>query len=161
VPHNGRVDRPSLDPDAAAALRLVVARLSRRFSRLSTSVGLTPAQASALGAIAHHGPVTLAEVTRVEGINPTMMSRVAGRLEELGLIERHAHPDDQRAVVVEATAQGRAASRRIGDERAAVLAEAMDRLDPATRATIIDALPALEQLGALIASSEPAVTARA
>jgi DNA-binding MarR family transcriptional regulator len=147
---------PTLDADSAARLRGVVARLSRQFNRFATLACLTPSQASALGVIAHRGPLTIGELTRIEGLNPTMMSRVVGRLDELELIERRAHPEDQRAAIVEATARGRELSTRIAGERAAVLAAVLAELEKADREQILGALPAFERLEArLLARGEP------
>lgn len=139
---------PMIDADAVARLRGVIARLSRQFNRSSTLEGLTPSQASALGLIVHRGPVSLAELTRVEGLNPTMVSRIVGHLDELGLITRTQNPDDMRAGLVEGTRAGRTTNDRIRTERAAVVSATLARVSEEHRALILAALPALEALDA-------------
>jgi DNA-binding MarR family transcriptional regulator len=137
---------PVIDTETAARLRGVVMRLSRQFNRIATLAGLTPSQATALGVVVHRGPLALSELTRIEGLNPTMMSRVVGRLDELGLIRRSVDPDDQRAAVVGATDLGRETSTRMAAERAAALAGALDGMPGRDRTAILQALPALEAL---------------
>ena len=77
-----------MDDDAVIRLRRVVLRLARRLNTASGEEGLTPTQASVLGITATRGPLSLAELTELEGINPTMLSRVIGKLDSFGLINR-------------------------------------------------------------------------
>lgn len=45
-----------------------------------------------LGITAIRGPLSLAGLTELEGINPTMLSRVIGTLDSYGLIKRLGSP---------------------------------------------------------------------
>ncbi len=135
-----------MDTDTVARLRAAIGRLSRQLNASATHEGLTPSQASALGLIGGRGPLSLAELAKLESLNPTMVSRIVGRLDELGLIRRRQNPDDLRAAWVEITADGRQMTDRIRDSRGQVVSACLDRLDPTDRDAITAALPALEHL---------------
>jgi hypothetical protein len=79
------------DDETSARLRRVIMRLARLLNDSASAEGLTPTQASVL-AVAAHGPGGLAKVAEVEGINPTMLSRVVTKLDGDGLIRRMPHP---------------------------------------------------------------------
>ena len=83
-----------MDSDAVIRLRRVVLKLARQLNAASREEGLTPTQASVLGITTMRGPLSLAELTELEGINPTMLSRVIGKLDEYGLLKRLRDPDD-------------------------------------------------------------------
>jgi DNA-binding MarR family transcriptional regulator len=135
-----------MDADDAARLRAVINKLSRRFNVAATDEQLTPAQASALALVAWRGPLSLAELTAIEGLNPTMVSRVVGRLVDGGLARRVQNPEDLRAGVVEITDLGGVVNERIKQARGAVVSEYLERVPAEDRATILGALPALETL---------------
>ncbi len=115
-------------------------------NRWSTAEGLTPSQASVLGLISARGPIGLAELAELEGLNATMLSRVLGKLEARGLVRRDREPSDLRAVNVEVTPPGRTAHERIKVQRTQVVGQCLENLPPATAASLIDALPGLEAL---------------
>src|SRR5215469_5735455 len=81
-----------------------------------------------------------------EGLNPTMLSRVVGKLDSYGLIRRLRDPDDFRAARVEATPEGEQTYQRIAAQRAAIISECVVGLPPDREAALIAALPALENL---------------
>jgi DNA-binding MarR family transcriptional regulator len=88
----------------------------------------------------------MTELAEIEGVNPTMLSRVVAHLDERGLVRRRPDPDDRRAGLVEVTAQGRRTHDRLRAERGHVLAEGLLGLGPTQRAALEKALPALEAL---------------
>ena len=135
-----------MDADSVIRLRRVVLGLARRLNAASAGEGLTPAQASVLAVVVYRGPLGLTELSEIEGLNPTMLSRVVGKLDSFGLIRRLRDPDDFRAARVEVTAEGRQASQRIAAERAAILSERMAELPPEQQDALVAALPALENL---------------
>jgi DNA-binding MarR family transcriptional regulator len=135
-----------MDSDTVIRLRRVVLRLARQLNAASREEGLTPTQASVLGIASIRGPLSLAEVTELEGINPTMLSRVIGKLDEYGLIKRLRDPDDFRAARVEVTPKGRGIYERIRAQRAAVISESVSGLPGDQQAALLAALPALENL---------------
>jgi DNA-binding MarR family transcriptional regulator len=137
-----------MDNDTVIRLRRVVLRLARQLNAALPPEGLTPTQASVLGVTATRGPVSLAELTEIEGINPTMLSRVVGKLDSAGLIKRLRDPDDFRAARVEATAEGRRLYERISAQRSAIISECVAGLPAEQEAALVAALPAFENLAA-------------
>ena len=135
-----------MDDDTVIRLRRVVLKLARQLNAASREEGLTPTQASVLGITTIRGPLSLAELTELEGINPTMLSRVIGKLDSFGLIKRLRDPDDFRAARVEVTPKGRAVYERITAQRSAVISESVTGLPAGQQAALVAALPALENL---------------
>ncbi len=135
-----------MDSDTVIRLRRVVLKLARQLNAASREEGLTPTQASVLGIATTRGPVSLAELTELEGINPTMLSRVIGKLDESGLIRRLRDPDDFRAARVEITPEGRGVFERITAQRSAVISESVTGMPAGHQAALAAALPALENL---------------
>ena len=135
-----------MDTDEAVRLRRAIGRLARQFNTSATDEHLTPTQASVLGLVVGHGPVGPAELARLEHVNPTMLSRVVGKLAEDDLLTREPDPQDLRSVRLQVTPHGREVHARIKTQRAALVAELARRLSPAEHATLLAALPALEHL---------------
>jgi DNA-binding MarR family transcriptional regulator len=134
------------DTETLSKLRGVISKLARELNATATGEGLTPTQASVLGLIAFRGPLGLTELAQLEGLNPTMLSRVVGKLTELGLIQRDPNPDDLRAIQVEATDAGRELHERVKLLRTEAIGACLDQLPTESAQIIIDALPALEEL---------------
>lgn len=135
-----------MDAENVTRLRRVIGRLSRLLNAAPVSENLTPTQASVLGLVAHRGPVGMTELAEIEGLNPTMLSRVVAKLVEDDLARRLPHPADQRAVQLEATDHGHGVHERIIASRTATVAKILDGLSPDVTAKLLDALPALEAL---------------
>src|SRR4051794_963324 len=145
------------DTDAAIRLRRGISKLARSMNESASSEELTTTQASVLGVVVARGPIRISAVAELEGVNPTMLSRVMGVLEQKGLIERSSATSDQRGVVAEATVAGREKSKRILERRTAILFAVVEQLPPETAAALLAALPALEELTAAFAERRPTV----
>lgn len=148
-------DADAPEAELPARLRAAIGRLSRRLRNTAASSGLTPSEISALLTITRHGPLHLAELAGMEAINPTMLSRITSRLAELDLIRRTADPNDRRAAVVEVTAAGRRMRKRIHRERTEVLRVHVAGFSESEQATLLAALPLLEQLAESVAERRP------
>jgi len=135
-----------VDAEAVTRLRRVIGRLARLLNAAPVSENLTPTQASVLGLVAHRGPIGMTELAELEGLNPTMLSRVVAKLVETGLFRKLPNPADQRAVHLEATDEGHAVHRRIIASRTTTVAQILDGLSPDVTDALLDALPALEAL---------------
>jgi DNA-binding MarR family transcriptional regulator len=135
-----------MDVELVARLRAVVGRLARQLNETSTGEGLTPTQYSVLALVRTRGPLGLAELTELEGLNPTMLSRVIRVLDDAGLILRSPDPGDMRAARLEITPAGEQMHERIRERRTSVLTECLNRLPPQTAAALLDNVPALEAL---------------
>lgn len=142
-----------LDVESATHLRGVVSRIARRLNASATSEGLTPTQASVLGLIAARGPLGLAQLAELEGLNPTMLSRVVGALTSADLIVRTPDPADLRALQVAATAEGSRMHERIKSARARVVSDSAANLTGEQVQALMAALPALDALAEQLAQS--------
>ena len=135
-----------MDEDGAIRLRRVITMLARQLNASSTGAGLTPSQASVLGLIVARGPLTLADLGDLEGLNPTMLSRVISRLAAMGLIVRVPDPADLRSVSVVSTPDGKQVDQEIKARRAAAVSRCIELLPAPQAAALTAALPALEDL---------------
>lgn len=135
-----------MDAEDVTRLRRVIGRLARLLNAAPVSENLTPTQASVLGLVAHRAPIGMTELAEIEGLNPTMLSRVVGKLVDDNLVRRLPNPADQRAVQLAATDQGREVHSRIIASRTATVAKILDGLSPDVTEALLDSLPALEAL---------------
>jgi DNA-binding MarR family transcriptional regulator len=148
---NGAPEAARQETEPAARLRMALGKLSRRLRSTQAGAGLSPSQISVLFTIARRGPIGLSALAAIEGINPTMLSRITAQLGEQGLIRRSASAEDRRAAVVEATAAGKRLRERIHRERNRALERHLARLNADEQRLLWQALPALEQLAESLA----------
>jgi DNA-binding MarR family transcriptional regulator len=134
----------AMDADDAIRLRRVITKLARELNASSTGAGLTPSQASVLGLISSREPVSLSELSELEGLNPTMLSRVISKLHSLGMIERIPDPADLRSASVVSTAAGKRVYRKVKARRAAAVSRCLEMMAPEQAYLLTQALPALE-----------------
>jgi DNA-binding MarR family transcriptional regulator len=140
----------SVDVDTIARLRNSLLRISRRIDRQVPAGGLTSTEISVLASIATRGPLGLGELAGYEGINRTMLSRVIGKLEAADLIRRQGSIADRRAIDVAVTRKGARLRERLLAARSRLLAERLAELPSETIATILAAIPALEELASAL-----------
>ncbi len=136
------------DSGLASALRISVARLSRRLrsERDPDSELLPVGQLSVLGALFRNGPSTVGELASLERVQPPSMTRTVNCLEEGGYVVRRKHETDKRQVVVALSEKGEeilAADRR---RRDVWLAQRLRELTPDERNLLRKAAPILERL---------------
>jgi DNA-binding MarR family transcriptional regulator len=136
----------TLDEETVIRLRSAVLRIGRLLRTASADEGLTPTQSAVLGLLVREGPMRAGDLAAAEGINPTLLSRVLGLLEERGLVARRPDPEDGRSTQVRATAAGRRFVTRLRARRAALLGERLARLSPEELGALGAALPALEAM---------------
>src|SRR3954470_396021 len=101
--------RITTTPDLAVRLRLAITRTSRRL-RQEAGTGLSPTLTSALATIDTHGPLTPSELAKRERVQRPTATRLVARLEELGVLQRAADPQDRRSSLLSVTPAGRAAA---------------------------------------------------
>jgi DNA-binding MarR family transcriptional regulator len=135
-----------VDIDNVIRLRRVVLGLARRLNASSAGEGLTPAQASVLAVVVNRHSLGLAELAQIEGLHPTMLSRVVSKLDSFRLVRRLRDPDDFRAVRVEITPDGEDMWQRISARRAELISECVAHLPAEQASALAAALPALEIL---------------
>jgi DNA-binding MarR family transcriptional regulator len=141
--------------DSAARLRSAINRISRRLRPTAAGQGFTPTEILVLETVANRGPIRLSDLAAAEAMNPTMLSRVARRLDEAGLIRRHPHPVDGRAALLEVTGPGRRLRERIRTERTDQLSVEFAALSGQEQRLILEALPVLERLAERLTEREP------
>jgi DNA-binding MarR family transcriptional regulator len=132
-----------MDAELVARLRGVIPRLARELNDTSTGEGLTPTQYSVLALVRGRGPLGLTELTELEGLNPTMLSRIIKVLDERGLIRRMPDPNDLRAARLEATPAGEQVHDRVRAQRTLVLSECLGRLPAETAEGLAEAVKPL------------------
>ena len=125
-----------------ARLRLTLTRFARRL-RQEADAGLSPSLTSALSTIDRHGPLTPSRLAEVERIQRPTATRLVAGLEEKGLVEREADPDDGRVSHGRASAGGRALLKRMRSRKNAYLAKQLRALDD-------DAVETLERATAIL-----------
>ena len=138
-----------MDAELVSRLRSVIHRLARVLNDTSTGEDLTPTQYSVLAMVRIRGPLgltDLTELTELEGLNPTMLSRVVKVLDERGLIRRMQDPGDLRAARVAVTPAGEQVHNRVREQRTKVVSECLLGLPADTRARLLAAVPDLEAL---------------
>jgi DNA-binding MarR family transcriptional regulator len=133
------------DPQDITRLRVAVGRLHRRLAQ-RTSGELTFAQISALVTIEKHGPIRQGELAAREKVAAPSMTRTVGGLMEAGLVEKIPDPEDGRSCHIVVTPAAHALLDKVRSERAAMLSERAARLTPDQYATLVAALPVIEQL---------------
>ncbi len=136
------------DPELATRLRLAVTRMARRLRQESGGIGpeLSPTLTSALATIDRGGPLTPSALAAAERIQRPTATRIVGRLEAQGLVERSADPDDGRVCFVATTSDGRALLKRIRTRKSEFLAKRLKALTPAEQETLTQAAELLERL---------------
>lgn len=112
--------------------------LQRAAHRLRTTVdrrcldtaGVTTAQLGALFAVHDRPGITQQQLARTLGLRESAVTALVGRLIGAGLLTKHAHPSEHRAVVLELTDRGTAALEAARPE--------IDRLNAELRALLGD-----------------------
>jgi DNA-binding MarR family transcriptional regulator len=150
--HSNKIPEIVMDAELVVRLRGVIPRLARQFNETSTGADLTPTQYSVLALVRVRGPLGLAELTELEGLNPTMLSRIVKVLDERGLIRRLPDPSDMRAARVEVTPQGARLHEQVREQRTQVLSEWLERLPAETAEQLLAAVPAMEALAEAVKS---------
>ena len=145
-----------IDELTAARLRAALGALARQLRRTAAGAGLTPTELSVLATLTRSGRSRLTELAREQGINPTMLSRIAAKL-------ARARPDrararrrrpPRRARRGDAGRHGAATARSRPSGRRACAAHVAEALEPSQAAALVAALPALEALGELLRDAE-------
>ena len=133
----------SPETELATRLRLAIARSARRL-RQEAGTDLSPSLTAALSTVEVQGPLTPSELAARERVQRPTVTRVVGRLEELGLVTRAADPGDRRSALITVTPAGRELLAVARTRKDAFLSERLDALAPEERATLERAAALLE-----------------
>src|SRR5437870_13292566 len=130
----------AVDTDLAPRLRLAITRLGRRLRQQSDG-DVTATMLSALSSVDRLGPLTLGELAAAERVQPPTITRVAGRLEERGLVQREVDERDRRVTRVRPTGEGRRVLARSRKRKDSNVARRLRGLAPGVVAAIARDLP--------------------
>jgi DNA-binding MarR family transcriptional regulator len=107
---------------------------------------LSLGQLAALRSLERLGPMSPTELATHEKVQPPSMTKIVGRLLELGYVSRDPHAEDRRQVVVTISADGIALLDDDRRRRDAWLAQRLPTLTAEEVAALRAALPVLEKL---------------
>ena len=120
--------------------------LIRRVRAAAASQELSLTESAVLKRLAADGPATAAELARAESMRPQSMGATIVSLEEMGLVERKAHPTDGRQMNVVLTTKGIATRNSARDAKRTWLAQAIVQLDDEERETLFKAGEIIKRL---------------
>lgn len=135
-----------MQDDDVNRLRIALGRISRRIDRQVSGGGMTRSELSALGTVARHKSIGVGDLADEEGLNPTMCSRIVGKLEAAGLVRRVPGAADRREVRAEITGAGSKLHTKLRTQRTRLLTERLADLPDRDRRALLTAVPALELL---------------
>jgi DNA-binding MarR family transcriptional regulator len=124
---------------------MAIARLSRQLRQQAGSP-LTPTLQSVLASIALHGPLSLGDLAVREQVAPPTITKLLGRLDDLGLIERQRGAGDRRVILVSLSPGGRQVFEESRQRRTTWLEQRLrqlDRFDPAQLTQAVELLEAI------------------
>lgn len=132
--------------DLSGALRVAVARLSRRLRAEKEDDELSDTQTSTLAYLVREGSGTIGRLSEHERVTPPSMNRTVNHLEHAGYVVRTPDADDGRKVVVVPTETGRSLVLETRRRRDAWLHQRLRTLDPQQRATLVEAAAIMREL---------------
>lgn len=145
---NATVADESLDMITDALLtasRLLVAISARSIAVVDETI--TIPQFRTLVILSHRGPVNLATLAGLLGVQPSTTGRMVDRLVSAGLINRRPHPSSRRELVAELTARGHEVVRRVTTHRRDEIARVVEKMPPRERRGLVRALTAFTTAG--------------
>src|SRR4051794_10772877 len=120
----------SPEPDTAlvaSELRVVLGQLVRR---LRAEHRFPLLHGAVLGRLDREGPRSIGDLAASERVRPQSMAQAVADLESSRLVGRSPDPADKRRVLIEMTAEGRAAREEDRRNRVGWLVSAIEELDP-------------------------------
>ncbi|MDD4867319.1 MAG: MarR family transcriptional regulator [Mycobacterium sp.] len=127
------------------ASRVLVAISARSIGQVDETI--TIAQFRTLVILSNRGPVNLATLAGLLGVQPSATGRMVDRLVAAGLIDRLPHPTSRRELLAALTKRGREVVRRVTAHRRAEIAAIVEKMPPAERHGLVRALTAFAAAG--------------
>lgn len=127
------------------ASRLLVAISARSIARVDETI--TIPQFRTLVILSNRGPVNLATLAGLLGVQPSAAGRMVDRLVSSGLIDRQPHPSSRRELLAALTARGRQVVRQVTRQRRAEIARIVEKMPPSERHGLVRALTAFTTAG--------------
>ncbi len=132
--------------EIASELRGTLGLLYRRLRQTMALSDLTLSENSALSRLAAGGPMTGAELAKLERVTPQSIGAIVAALEARGMIERRQDPNDGRRRVLSLTDAGHGRVQNKRSARTQQLTAALETLTGAERAQLQAAMPLLERI---------------
>ena len=130
--------------DLALAIGLLVRRI--RADAPEELKEFSMIQKAVLSRLEKDGPATSADLARAEGVKPQSMGTAIAALEELGLVERKAHPTDGRQMLIKLSSKGVALRKTTRDIKHSWLSKAIGTLDKRDQAVLFKAGELIRQM---------------
>lgn len=139
---DGATDSVELAPDRGLGFLIAdISRMMRReFQRRIEGRGVTLAQARALVRIERSPGLRQVALADQLEIQPITLARILDQLQEQGLVERRADPDDRRAHRLYLTTRAAVALRAVHDAGDLVAGLALRGLSPQESAAVVESL---------------------
>ncbi|TLQ42977.1 MarR family winged helix-turn-helix transcriptional regulator [Streptomyces marianii] len=135
APHSRRAT------DAARAACDVIEMLEILWERgRDTASAVSASQLRVLYSLERADGINLRTLGDVLGSAPSSVSRLCDRLEAMGLVERTPSPVSRRELTIRLTGHGRAYLSELRSQREEVLLAAIEAMDPASRAALLEGL---------------------
>ncbi len=133
------------------ASRLLVAISANSIALVDDTI--TIPQFRTMVILSNRGPVNLATLAGLLGVQPSATGRMVDRLVGAGLIDRLPHPSSRRELLAALTERGREVVRQVTVHRRAEVARIVETMPPSERHGLVRALTAFTTAG-----GEPAVS---
>ncbi|OBJ49138.1 MarR family winged helix-turn-helix transcriptional regulator [Mycobacterium sp. 1423905.2] len=127
------------------ASRLLVAISAHSIAMVDDS--LTIPQFRTLVILSNRGPINLATLATLLGVQPSATGRMVDRLVSAGMIDRLPHPTSRRELLAALTKKGRDVVAKVTANRRAEIARIVEKMPPAERHGLVRALTAFAAAG--------------
>jgi DNA-binding MarR family transcriptional regulator len=127
------------------ASRLVMTISARSTAQVDESI--TIAQFRTLVTLSNQGPINLATLAGLLGVQPSATGRMVDRLVAAGLIDRLPHPTSRRELLATLTDRGRDVVRHVTEHRRAEIARIVENMQAGERHGLVRALKAFTAAG--------------
>ena len=127
------------------ASRLLVSISARSIGQVDETI--TIPQFRTLVILASRGPINLATLAGLLGVQPSATGRMVDRLVAAGLIDRLPHPTSRRELLAALTRRGRDVVRRVTAHRRAEIAAIVEKMPPPEGHGLVRALTAFTVAG--------------
>jgi DNA-binding MarR family transcriptional regulator len=127
------------------ASRLLVAISVRSIAQVDDAI--TIPQFRTLVILSNRGPINLATLAGLLGVQPSATGRMVDRLVSAGLIDRLPHPTSRRELLAALTKRGQEVVQRVTEYRRTEIAGIVEKMPPAERHGLVRALTAFTAAG--------------
>jgi len=137
---------PKAAEEAGAALRATLGLLYRRLRQTRAAGDLSLPESTALSRLDRSGPITAAQLARLEQVSPQSIGATLQSLEARQLVNRAPDPTDGRRMILSLTRAGRETVHSKRTARTEQMTRALAALSAEERAQLMAVLPVLEHL---------------